>query len=85
MGWRVFLMRVGSSGWNWFVNVWNHVGAITGTLALVGGLVLSFALRWWIVLVVLQSWWLSSASWVRFGYGKTRSFEQGPVARPSRI
>lgn len=27
--------------------------AITGTLALVGGLVLSFALRWWIVLVVL--------------------------------
>jgi hypothetical protein len=53
MGWRVFLMRVGSSGWNWFVNVWNHVGAITGTLALVGGLVLSFALRWWIVLVVL--------------------------------
>jgi hypothetical protein len=24
MGWRVFLMRVGSSGWNWFVNVWNH-------------------------------------------------------------
>ena len=50
-----FVRRATFSGWNWLVEVSNHVGAAILVLAAIGVSVLAFRLpHWWVGLVVLS-------------------------------